>query len=74
MPENWFFVNTATVYIKGDKNIFNSLTSSIIQAYNSDIYLNDTMVFYNNKTSHGAAIQFDSLSHLFIHESTNAFF
>ena len=32
------------------------------------------MVFYNNKASHGAAIRLDSLSHLFIHESTNASF
>ena len=68
------FVNTATVYINGDKNAFNSSTSSVIQAYNSDIHLNGTMVFYNNKASHGAAIRLDSLSHLFIHQSTNAFF
>ena len=68
------FANTATVYINGDKNTFNYLTSSVIQAYNTDIHLNGTMVFYNNKGSHGAAIQLDSLSHLFIHESTNASF
>ena len=68
------FVNTATVYINGDKNAFYYSTSSVIQAYNSDIHLNGTMVFYNNKASHGAAIQLDSLSHLFIHQSTNAFF
>ena len=68
------FVNTATVYINGDKNFFNYSTSSVIQAYNSDIHLNGTMVFCNNKASHGAAIRFDSSSHLFIHESTNAYF
>ena len=68
------FVNTATVYINGDKNAFNYMTSSVIQAYNSEIHLNGTMVFYNNKASHGAAIRLDSLSHLFIHESTNASF
>ena len=71
---NLVFVNTATVYINGDKNAFNSSTSSVIQAYNSDIHLNGTMVFYNNKASHGAAIRLDSLSHLFIHQSTNASF
>ena len=66
-------VNTATVYINGDKNIFIYSTSLVLQAYNSDIHLNGTMIFYNNKASHGAAIRFDSLSHLFIHESTNVF-
>ena len=48
--------------------------SSVIQAYNSDIHLNGTMIFYNNKASHKAAIRLDSLSHLYIHESTNASF
>ena len=45
-----------------------------MQTYNSDIHLNDTLLFYNNKASHGAAIRLDSLSYLFIHESTNATF
>ena len=68
------FVNAASVYISGKNNIFKNITGSVIQAYNSDIHLNGTMVFYNNKASHGAGIQLDSLSHLFIHESTNASF
>ena len=68
------FVNAASVYINGKNNIFKNITGSVIQAYNSDIHLNGTMVFYNNKASHGAAIRLDSLSHLYIHESTNAFF
>ena len=67
-------VNTSTVYINGDKNIIIYSTSLVIQAYNSDIHLNDTMVFYNNKATYRAAIRFDLLSHLFIHESTNASF
>ena len=32
--------------------------SSVLAASNSDIYLNGTMSFYNNKASHGAAIDF----------------
>ena len=67
------FVNTKSVYISGEKNTFKQLTSSVIQAYNSDIHLNGTLIFYNNKASHGAAIRLDS-SHLFIYESTNASF
>ena len=68
------FVNAASVYINGNNNIFKNITGSVIQAYNSDIHLNGTMVFYNNKASHGAAIRLDSLSHLFIHQSLNASF
>ena len=37
-------VNTATVYINGNENPFNSL--AVIQAYNSDIHLNGILVFY----------------------------
>ena len=68
------FVNTKSVYINGENNSFINITGSIIQAYNSDIHLNGTLLFYNNKASHGAAIRLDSLSYLFIHESTNATF
>ena len=68
------FVNTKSVYINGENNYFINITGSIIQAYNSDIHLNGTLLFYNNKASHGAAIRLDSLSYLFIHESTNATF
>ena len=68
------FVNTASVNINGENNFFNNITGSVIQAYNSDIHLNGTLTFYNNKASHGAAIRFDSLSHLYIHELTNATF
>ena len=68
------FVNTASVYINGENNFFKNITGSVIQAYNSDIHLNGTLTFYNNKASHGAAIRLDSLSRLFIHELTNATF
>ena len=68
------FVNTKSIYINGEKNTFKQLTSSVIQAYNSDIHLNGTLIFHNNKASYGAAIRLDSSSHLFIHESTNASF
>ena len=68
------FVNTASVYINGENNSFEKILSSVIQAYNSDIHLNGTLTFYNNKASHGAAISLDSLSRLFIHELTNATF
>ena len=68
------FVNTKSVYINGENNYFINITGSIIEAYNSDIHLNGTLLFYNNKASHGAAIRLDSLSHLFIHKSTNATF
>ena len=68
------FVNTASVCINGENNFFKNITGSVIQAYNSDIHLNGTLTFYNNKASHGAAIRLDSLSHLFIHELTNATF
>ena len=67
------FVNAASVYINGN-NTFKNITGSVIQAYNSDIHLNGTMVFYNNKASHGAAIRLDSLSYHYIYESTNASF
>ena len=50
------------------------MTGSVIQAYKSDIHLNGSARFHDNKASHGAAIQLDSSSHLFIHESTNASF
>ena len=68
------FINTASVYTNGDNNFFKNITGSVIQAYNSDIHLNGTLTFYNNKASHGAAIRLDSLSRLFIHELTNATF
>ena len=68
------FVNTKSIYINGENNFFEKITSSVIQAYNSDIHLNGTIIFNNNKASHGAAIRLDSSSHLFIHESTNASF
>ena len=68
------FVNINSVYINGEGNLFEQITGSVIQAYNSDIHLNGTLIFYNNKASYGAAIQLDSSSHLFIHESTNASF
>ena len=68
------FINTKSVYINGENNSFKNITGSIIQAYNSDIHLNGTLLFHNNKASHGAAIRLDSLSYLFIHESTNATF
>ena len=68
------FVNTKSVYINGERNLYEEITGSVIQAYNSDIHLNGTLIFNNNKASHGAAIRLDSLSHLFIHESTNASF
>ena len=68
------FVNTASVYINGENNSFEKITGSVIQAYNSDIHLNGTLTFYNNKASHGAAIRLDSLSRLFIHDLTNATF
>ena len=68
------FINTKSVYINGENNLFKQLTSSIIQAYNSDIHLNGTLIFNNNKASHGAAIRLDLLSHLIIHELTNASF
>ena len=67
------FVNTASVYINGI-NDFSEMTGSVIQAYNSDIHLNGSARFHDNNASHGAAIRLDSLSHLFIHESTNASF
>ena len=51
-------MNKATVYIDCDKNTLNYLTSSVLAASNSDIHLNGTMSFYNNKASHGAAIDF----------------
>ena len=69
-----FFVNTKSVYIIGEKNLFKQITGSVILAYNSDIHLNGTIIFNNNKASHGAAIQLDSSSYLFIHESANALF
>ena len=50
------FVNTKSVYINGENNTFKQLTSSVIQSYNSDIHLNGTLIFYNNKASYGAAI------------------
>ena len=68
------FVNAASVYINGRNNLFKNITGSVIQAYNSNIHLNGTMVFYNNRASHGAAIRLDSLSHLYIHEYTNTSF
>ena len=68
------FVNAASVYISGKNNIFKNISGLVIQTYNSDIHLNGKMIFYNNKASHGAAIRLDSSSHLFIHESTNAYF
>ena len=68
------FVNTGSVYINGENNSFEKILGSVIQAYNSDIHLNGTLTFYNNKASHGAAISLDSLSRLFIHELTNATF
>ena len=68
------FVNTASFYINGENNFFKNITGSVIQAYNSDIHLNGTLTFYNNKASHGAAIRLDSLSRLFIHDLTNATF
>ena len=68
------FFNTKSVYINGEKNIFNLVTGSVIQAYNSDIHLNGTLFFKTNKASHGAAIRLDLSSYLFIHESTNASF
>ena len=68
------FVNTKSVYINGESNVFINITGSVIQAYNSDIHLNGSLDFLNNKASHGAAIRLDSLSHLFVHESTNASF
>ena len=68
------FVNTKSVFINGESNVFKHVTGSVIQAYNSDIHLNGSLFFLNNKASHGAAIRLDSLSHLFIHESTNASF
>ena len=67
------FINTASVYINGI-NDFSEMTGSVIQAYNSDIHLNGSARFHDNKASHGAAIRLDSSSHLFIHESTNASF
>ena len=68
------FINTKSVYIDGENNNFINITGSVIQAYNSDIHLNGTLLFYNNKASHGAAIRLDSLSYLFIHDSNNATF
>ena len=68
------FVNANSVYINGECNLFEQITGSVIQAYNSDIHLNGTLIFKNNKASHGAAIRLDSSSYLFIHESTNASF
>ena len=68
------FVTTKSVYINGENNLFKQLTSSVIQAYNSNIHLNGTLIFNDNKASHGAAIRLDLSSHLFIHESTNASF
>ena len=68
------FVNTKSVFINGESNVFINITGSVIQAYNSDIHLNGSLYFLNNKASHGAAIRLDSLSHLFIHESTTASF
>ena len=70
----FIFVNTASVWINGDNNVFQNMTGSVIQVYNSDIHLNGIIVFSNNKASHGPAIQLDSLSHLFIHNSTNVTF
>ena len=68
------YVNTKSVYINGESNDFKHITGSAIQAYNSDIHLNGSLSFLNNTASHGAAIRLDSLSHLFIHESTKASF
>ena len=68
------FVNTKSVYINGENNFFKKITSSVIEAYNSDNHLNGTLIFNNNKASYGAAIRLDSSLHLFIHESTNASF
>ena len=68
------FVNTKSVFINGESNVFMHLTGSVIQAYNSDIYLNGSLYFFKNKASHGAGIRLDSLSHLFIHETTDATF
>ena len=68
------FFNTKSVYFNGENNVFEQVTGSVIQAYNSDIHLNGTLFFNNNKASHGAAIRLDLSSHLFIHESTTASF
>ena len=66
------FVSVNSVY--GEGSLFKQITGSVIQAYNSDIHLNGTLIFNNNKASHRAAIRLDSSSHLFIHELTNASF
>ena len=68
------FFNTKSVYFNGENNVFEQVTGSVIQAYNSDIHLNGTLFFNNNKASHGAAIRLDLSSYLFIHESTTASF
>ena len=68
------FFNAKSVYINGENNLFKLVTGSVIQAYNSDVHLNGTITFKNNKASHGAAIRLDLSSYLFIHESTKAFF
>ena len=71
------FVNNAAVYITSSeqgKSVFTHNLGSVIETYNTDLYMSGNVSFEHNKAEKGAAMKLLDGSHLFMHTNLSAVF
>ena len=71
------FVNNAAVYITSSeqgKSAFTHNLGSVIETYNTDLYMSGNVSFEYNKAEKGAAMKLLDGSHLFLHTNLSAQF
>ena len=71
------FVNNAAVYITSSeqgKSVFTHNLGSVIEMYNTDLYMSGNVSFEHNKAEKGAAMKLLDGSHLFMHTNLSAVF
>ena len=71
------FVNNAAVYITSSeqgRSVFTHNLGSVIEMYNTDLYMSGNVSFEHNKAEKGAAMKLLDGSHLFMHTNLSAVF
>ena len=62
------FTNLGVVNVRGNSNVFDGSIGSVFGAFATDLHLNGSLVFRNNRASDGGAILLQSNSHLILKE------
>ena len=68
------FKDISSVSFEGTSNNFSSQSGSVVQAFNTDIYLKGTQHFYKNRANHGAAVNLQQSSRLYIYHHSKTLF